>query len=63
MNGKNTLPTKAWKTERDKLTAERNRLNQEYVALKGEVKEVAQIRRGVYDIMREEARMTQLTRA
>ena len=63
MNGKTTLPTKAWKAEYAKLTADRNRLNQRYVSLKDEVKEAEQIRRGVYDIMREENRRTQPKRA
>jgi len=59
MNGKTTLPTKAWRAERDKLTAERNRLNGEYVSLKDEVKEVEQIRKNVDTIMREETQRTQ----
>ena len=59
MNGKTTLPTKAWKAEYAKLTAERNGLNQRYLSLKDEVKEAEQIRRGVYDLMREENRRTQ----
>jgi len=63
MNGKTTLPTKAWRAERDKLTAERNRLNGEYVSLKDEVKEVEQIRKSVDTIMREETRRTQPKRA
>jgi len=63
MNGKTTLPTKAWRAERDKLTAERNRLNSEYVSLKDEVKEVERIRRGIDDIMREENRRTRPPRA
>jgi len=59
MNGKTTLPTKAWRAECDKLTAERNRLNGEYVSLKDEVKEVEQIRKNVDTIMREETQRTQ----
>ena len=39
MNGKTTIPTKAWKEEYTKLTAERKTLNQRYLALKEEVKE------------------------
>ena len=45
MNGKTTIPTKAWKTEYAALTAERKTLNQRYVALKDEVKEAEQIRK------------------
>ena len=56
MNGKTALPTKAWKTEYAKLTAERKTLNQRYVALKDEVKEAEQIRKSVYSILRQEQR-------
>ena len=56
MNGKTTIPTKAWKTEYAKLTAERKTLNQRYLALKGEVKEAEQIRKSVYSILRQEQR-------
>lgn len=59
MNGKTTLPTKAWKTEYAKLTAERNSLNQRYVALKDEVKEAEQISKSVYSILRQEQRERQ----
>lgn len=62
MNGKTTLPTKAWKTEYSKLTTERNSLNQRYVALKDEVKEAEQIRKSVYSILRQEQREQQLRR-
>ena len=31
MNGKTTIPTKTWKTEYNKLTAERKTLNQRYI--------------------------------
>ena len=33
MNGKTTIPTKTWKTEHDKLTAERKTLNERHLAL------------------------------
>ena len=56
MNGKTTLPTKAWKTEYAALTAERKVLNQRYVSLKDEVKEAEQIRKSVYTILRQEQR-------
>ncbi len=45
MNGKTTIPTKTWKEEYIKLTAERKTLNQRYLALKEEVKEAEKIRR------------------
>lgn len=56
MNGKTTIPTKTWKIEYAKLTAERNALNQRYLVLKGEVKEAEQIRKSVYSILRQEQR-------
>ena len=59
MNGKTGLPVKAWKTERAKLTAEKNTLNQDYVSLKNEVKEIEKIKRGIDEIIREENRETQ----
>lgn len=59
MNGHTTIPTKAWRAERDKLNADRNGLNSEYISLKDEVQKVEQIRRGVHDILREEMRGTQ----
>ncbi|MGL5436119.1 MAG: MobQ family relaxase [Lachnospiraceae bacterium] len=58
MNGKTTLPTKAWKAEYANLTVEQNRLNQRYVSLKGKVKETEQIRKSVDNIMREENHRT-----
>ena len=54
MNGKTTIPTKAWKDEYTKLTAERKTLNQRYLALKEEVKEAAKIRKSVYSVLRQE---------
>lgn len=56
MNGKTAIPTKTWKTEYAKLTAERKTLNQRYLALKEEVKEAEQIRKSVYSILRKEQR-------
>ena len=54
MNGKTGIPLKAWKAERDKLNGEKKLLTQQYYTLKDEVKEVEQIRRNVYSILREE---------
>ena len=62
MNGKTTLPIKAWKTEYNKLTAERKTLNQRYLVLKDEVKEAEQIRKSVYSILRQEQREQQPSR-
>ncbi|WP_095643228.1 MobA/MobL family protein [Methanosarcina spelaei] len=56
MNGKTTLPTRAWKEEYARLTAERKTLNQRYLALKDEVKEADQIRKSVYSILRQKQR-------
>ena len=63
MNGKTALPVKAWKAEYAKLTAERETLNRRYLALKGEVKEAEQIRKSVYNILRQEQREQQPRRA
>ena len=54
MNGKTGIPLKAWKAERDKLNGEKKQLIRQYHTLKDEVKEVEQIRRNVYSILREE---------
>ena len=42
MNGKTSIPLKAWKAERDKLNGEKKELTRQYYALKDEVKEVEQ---------------------
>jgi len=63
MNGKTTLPPKAWKAERVKLTADRKQLDREYYALKEEIKEAEQIRKSVYSIVRQEQREQQPRRA
>ena len=63
MIGKTALPVKAWKAEYAKLTAERETLNRRYLTLKGEVKEAEQIRRSVYNILRQEQREQQPRRA
>lgn len=56
MNGRTSIPLKAWKAERDKLNGEKKQLTQQYYELKEEVKEVEQIRRNVYSILKEEGR-------
>ena len=61
MNGRTGIPLKAWKAEQEKLTAERKELSRRYLALKDEVKEAEQIRKGVYAILREESRKEQPT--
>ena len=62
MNGKTGLPIQSWKSERDKLNTDRQRLNGEYISLKNDTTEVEKIRRNVYDIVREEQRREQPTR-
>ena len=62
-DAKKLPPITKWKVERDKLTADRNKLNQRYISLKDEVKEAEQIRKSVDTIMREETRRTQPKRA
>lgn len=54
---------KGKKVEYAKLTAERKSLNQQYLALKDEVKEAEQIRKSVYSILRQEQREQQPRRA
>lgn len=54
MNGRTTIPTKAWKTEYNELTAKKKTLYQKYTALKDEVKEAEQIRKSVDSILRQE---------
>jgi len=63
INRHTVLPIKQWREERDRLTAEKNRLYLEYNALSGEVREVELIRRSVYEIMRQEQNRSQPTRA
>ena len=56
MNGKTTLPIKAWKSEAARLTAEKDKLYGEFYRLKEEVKEVETIRRNVESMARDERR-------
>jgi len=51
MNGKTKIPTESWRKELRDKTAEKERLNQEYAALKDETANVERIRKSVYDIM------------
>lgn len=59
IHGRTGIPLKAWKAAQEKLTAERKELSRRYLALKDEVKEAEQIRKGVYAILREENRKEQ----
>jgi ATP-dependent exoDNAse (exonuclease V) alpha subunit len=47
-------PITAWTAERGKLNAEQKQLYSQYHKLKDEVKKVEQVRKGVYEIVREE---------
>lgn len=58
---KKLLPIRKWETERNKLKTERKQLSYHYDKLKNEVKELEQIRRNVYSILREENRREQPT--
>ena len=62
MNGKTSVPIKSLKAEHAKLTTERNRLDERYIALKTEVKEAEQIRRSVHGIIRAEQQQPQTRR-
>jgi hypothetical protein len=54
MNGNSTLPIKAWKSEAERLTAEKDTLYQEFYRLKEEVREVEIIRRNVERAVQDE---------
>lgn len=56
MNGKIKIPIKAWKAEYNKLIAERKTINQKYLSLKDEVKKAEQIRKSIYNLIRQEQR-------
>ena len=53
MNGRAGLPVKSWKAERDKLTAERLMLCEDYYRLKDETRNVELLRKGAENIMRD----------
>jgi len=55
-------PITKWKAEREKLTADRNRLNRQYQELKTDTATVEKIKRNVDDIMREDTRIPQRKR-
>ena len=62
MNGKTKVPTGAWKKELADLTAEKKKLNAEYLSLKDEVVKVEKISRSVQDILHSERQREQQTR-
>ena len=59
MNGKKSLPLKAWKTEYAELSAEQKNINQQYLSLKNEVKKAERIRTNVYYIVQQEQQKQQ----
>jgi len=56
------ITRKAWRKERENLTAEKDRLYQDYYTLKNEVKEIEEIKKSVYEILKLEERERQPTR-
>jgi len=59
LNGRDKIPLPTWKAEREKLTADKQRLNLQYQNLKTETAKVERIRSNVYDIMSAERRREQ----
>lgn len=57
--GATALPVKAWRAERDGLSARRNELSRKYATLKSEVREIEQVRRGLDYVLWEENRRVQ----
>ena len=55
LNGYGKIPEKEWRTEQDRLIAERYGLCEEYYKLKDDVKSVETLRRNTENIMRESA--------
>ena len=51
LNGRTTIPEKAWKAEREKLLAERYSLAEQYYDLKADAKNVEVLRRGAEKII------------
>ncbi|MCL2546213.1 MAG: MobA/MobL family protein [Oscillospiraceae bacterium] len=58
LNGRKVIPIKSWRTERERLLADKQALNQQYQTLKRETDNAYKIKRGVYDIMQAEQRTT-----
>ena len=63
MNGRTGLPVKEWTAERGRLTAGRFSLCGEYYRLKDETRSVEHLRKGAENIMWEDARRIQPSRA
>ena len=59
MNGRKELPISKWQAEQKALFAERFTLAEKYYSLKDDVKTVEVLRRGIYEIMRDELQKQQ----
>ncbi|MCL2250232.1 MAG: hypothetical protein FWC13_13325, partial [Oscillospiraceae bacterium] len=53
LNGRTSIPAKAWKAEREKLMSERLGLCDKYFSLKDDVRSMEKLHRGVERIMDE----------
>jgi len=62
MNGRTNLPIKKWKAEAAQLTAEKNRLYQDFYKLRDEVREVEIIKRNVEQVMQADVPKRSVTR-
>ncbi|MCL2392953.1 MAG: hypothetical protein FWC66_10190, partial [Oscillospiraceae bacterium] len=51
MNGRTTLPIKAWKTERETLIAEKKEISKSYVSMKDELAMIDRIRKSARELM------------
>jgi len=62
MNGRTNLPIKKWKAEAAQLTAEKNRLYQDFYKLRDEVREVEIIKRNVEQVIQADVPKRSVTR-
>ena len=62
-NSEGKIPLPDWKAERERLTAERNKLNVRYQKLKTETAKVERIRSNIYSITSAERRRTEPQRS
>jgi hypothetical protein len=63
LNGRDKIPLPAWKTEREKLIAEKNQLFREHQKLKADTAAVEKIRSNIYDVVSVERRRAEPQRA
>jgi len=62
-NSEGKIPLPTWKAEREKLTAERNKVNQRYQKLKADTAKVERIRSNIYSVTSAERRREQPQRS